>query len=137
MPTPLHDQISPSMYERILGERYGRLASSVQRFHRLSGRVRLCGRVRTMAPATRVARLLAWCLGTPAAASAGEIRFELHAGPGDVFGVPCPRWLMPRIVAHERGGDDALHFDVQAVVPMAGLVVHYQGHLALDSAERV
>lgn len=44
-------------------------------------------------------------------------------------GVPCPRWLMPRIHASERGEGNRLHFDVRADVPGCGRVVHYRGHL--------
>ncbi len=47
------------------------------------------------------------------------------------LGVPCPRWLLPRIVAREHGTEGAIHFDVQAVVPGAGRVTRYEGSLEL------
>jgi len=50
------------------------------------------------------------------------------------FGIPCPRWLMPRIRAEERGDADTLHFDIRADVPGCGTVVHYRGWLALPPA---
>ena len=50
------------------------------------------------------------------------------------LGIPCPRWLMPRIRAEERGDGDTLHFDIQADVPGCGTVVHYRGWLALPPA---
>lgn len=45
------------------------------------------------------------------------------------FGVPCPGWLMPRVVAEETGGGDRLHFLVTASLPLVGSVVSYRGHL--------
>lgn len=47
------------------------------------------------------------------------------------YGVPCPRWLLPRVVAEERGIGDQLHFDVHAALPIVGTVAHYRGHLAI------
>ena len=47
------------------------------------------------------------------------------------FGIPCPRWLMPRLVARETGDANRLHFDVQAAVPLIGMVTHYRGHLVV------
>ena len=68
-----------SMYERVMGRGFSRLASSIQRFHRLEGRHELHGWVTTEAPASRLAMLLAKLLGTPTRAGSGPIRFELHA----------------------------------------------------------
>jgi hypothetical protein len=51
-------------------------------------------------------------------------------------GIPCPRWLMPRIDATERGEGDRLHFDVRAEVPGCGRVVHYHGHLLVPPPEQ-
>lgn len=67
------------MYERVMGNGFSRLASPVQRFHRLEGRHELHGWVTTEAPATLLAALLAKCLGTPTRAGSGPIRFELDA----------------------------------------------------------
>jgi hypothetical protein len=47
------------------------------------------------------------------------------------FGVPCPSWLLPRIVATETGEGDRLCFDIQARVPGVGLVTAYRGHLVI------
>ena len=174
----------PSMYEQVLGADYANLAPAAQRFHRLAGRTVLQGWVETHAPVSVLARLLAYCLGTPRVASSGPIRFELEAGPdmeswtrhfpaqtmtsqmrlvrGQVqerlgtavltfnlaasngtlkmelarmrfLGVPCPKWLMPRIIAEESGAEDQLHFRVVAALPMVGVVASYQGHLDLGS----
>ncbi|MDO9406096.1 MAG: DUF4166 domain-containing protein [Polaromonas sp.] len=71
----------PGLFEQVLGAGYGRLADPVQRFHRLTGRQVLTGCVETDAPATRLARGLAWCLGTPRQAASGALRFELDVQP--------------------------------------------------------
>jgi hypothetical protein len=47
------------------------------------------------------------------------------------LGIPCPRWLMPRIHAREHGRDGRLHFDVRASVPLVGQVTGYRGWLQL------
>lgn len=49
------------------------------------------------------------------------------------LGVPCPRWLIPRIVAEETGDADRLHFHVQASVPLVGTVASYRGHLDITA----
>jgi Domain of unknown function (DUF4166) len=67
------------MYERVMGENYALLPTAVQRFHRLAGRHVLHGWVETHAPASTLARLLAFCLGTPRSTSSGPLRFELDA----------------------------------------------------------
>ncbi len=172
------------MYEQVLGANYANLPLAVQRFHRLTGRIVLHGWVETHAPVSALARVLAYCLGTPRIASSGPLRFELEAGPcieswtrhfptqtmtsrmrlvgGQVeerlgtaqltfnlaavdgklkmelarlrfLGVPCPRWLMPRVVADETGTEDQLHFQVVAALPLVGVVASYQGHLDLSS----
>jgi hypothetical protein len=47
------------------------------------------------------------------------------------LGVPCPRWLLPRIVAREEGRDGRLHFHVRASLPLVGRVTGYRGWLQL------
>ncbi len=51
------------------------------------------------------------------------------------FGVPCPTWLMPRIVAEESGEGGRIHFLVTAEVPFVGSVVSYRGYLELSMRE--
>lgn len=68
-----------SIYERVMGDNYSKLASPVQRFHRLTGRHELHGWVVSEPPASPLAKLLAVLLGTPTRASNGLIRFELDA----------------------------------------------------------
>lgn len=171
-----------SMYEQAMGERYARLGSALQRFHRLAGRQVLLGQVETQAPASWPARALAFCLGSPRQALTGPIRFELDAGPRaetwtrhfpnrtmssrlclesgsiverlgpvrlsfdlqehegrlrmhlqrlHVLGIPCPGFLMPRVVAEETGVGDRLQFNVQAALPLVGVVAGYRGHLVV------
>ena len=65
------------MYECLLGGRYAQLPAAVQRFHRLAGRTVLHGWVETQAPASALARVLAYGLGSPQRAGSGAIRFEI------------------------------------------------------------
>ena len=171
-----------SMYERVMGESFGRLADSVQQFHRLAGKHALYGRVQVHAPESILAKLLARLLGTPLSACEGPIKFELDARPSEetwtryfpsnvmtsrlqlrngqiveklgaarltfalhenngclnmqlrrlqFLGIPCPKWLMPIVVAEETGIDGRLYFNVRAEVIFVGLVVSYQGYLLL------
>ena len=70
-----------SLFERVLGARYGELAPALRRFHRLAGRHELHGEVETDPPATALGRALAGLLGSPRRATTGPIRFELEATP--------------------------------------------------------
>ena len=181
----------PSLFERALGDSYARLAAPLQRFHRLSGRHVLHGQVETGAPASTLARVLAWCLGTPHRAGHGALSFELDTQPHEeiwvrifpsqtmrsrlclngrfiveklgaatlrfevtenngrlemhlaglrFLGIGCPRWLMPQVRATEKsGGPDApdqLHFDIEAALPLAGIVASYRGWLSMPSEGR-
>jgi hypothetical protein len=47
------------------------------------------------------------------------------------LGIPCPRWLLPRVVAEETGAGDRLHFRVEASLPLIGIVAGYRGHLVV------
>jgi hypothetical protein len=51
------------------------------------------------------------------------------------LGVPCPRWLLPAIVAEETATAGRLHFLIQASLPMVGVVTSYRGHLELPVEE--
>jgi hypothetical protein len=51
------------------------------------------------------------------------------------LGVPCPRWLLPEIVAEETATVGKLHFRVQASLPLIGVVTGYHGHLELPHGE--
>lgn len=72
-----------------------------------------------------------------------RLEFELLAPAGRLemrllnmrfLGVPCPRWLMPRILAIETGEADRLHFEVEASVPLIGRVTRYRGHVLVPEA---
>ena len=45
------------------------------------------------------------------------------------LGIPCPRWLLPKITARETGDHEHLHFDVSAALPWIGQVARYRGTL--------
>lgn len=69
------------MYETAMGQHFGRLARSVQDFHRLAGKHVLHGQVEIHAPQSMPAKLIARLLGTPLVSNAGPIKFELDARP--------------------------------------------------------
>ena len=48
---------------------------------------------------------------------------------GRLFGVPLPRWLLPRIRTRESERDDRYRFEVEAVMPVLGRLVRYDGWL--------
>jgi hypothetical protein len=52
------------------------------------------------------------------------------------LGVPCPRWLLPTIVAREHGDEEKMHFHVSAALPWVGVVARYQGYLVLEPVLR-
>lgn len=57
-----------------------------------------------------------------------EMRLEtLH-----FFGVSCPKWLMPVVIAKETGEVHKLHFHIQASVPIIGMVTSYTGYLHIS-----
>ena len=53
------------------------------------------------------------------------------------LGIPCPRWLLPRIVAREQGAGERLHFEIRASVPLFGQVTGYRGWLDVPRAGEV
>lgn len=71
---------------------------------------------------------------------AATLAFDLHADNGALemrlvkmrfFGISCPKWLMPKVVAREYGEGDTLHFDVRADLPLIGTVTRYTGSLCI------
>lgn len=58
-------------------------------------------------------------------------RLEMQLQSLRCLGVPCPRWLLPRITATEEGRDGRLHFDIRAALPGIGRVTSYRGWLDL------
>lgn len=72
---------------------------------------------------------------------AATLRFRLCASEHSLtmeldslsfLSIPCPRWLLPQVLAVESGQADALHFKVRAALPLVGEVAHYEGYLDLD-----
>lgn len=120
------------MYETAMGPAFERLAEPLKTFHRTRGRRTLHGEVRTEAPASMLARLLARCLGTPLAPSSGAIRFELDAQPTcEVWIRHFPTRTMASRMRLERGelterlGMARLHFQLGA--DGERLVMHLRG----------
>ena len=112
---------APSMYEAIMGASFQRLPTAVQAFHRLKGKHVLHGQVRTEAPVTFLARLLARSLGSPLSPSEGPIRFELDAHPDhEVWVRHFPtKTMMSRLSLYRGGlteslGLTRLDFDLEA-----------------------
>ncbi|MDJ0946115.1 MAG: DUF4166 domain-containing protein [Kiloniellales bacterium] len=68
----------------------------------------------------------------------GRFLIELAAGSEGLtlalrgvrlLGLPLPRPLWPRIRAGERVEEGRFVFDVEIALPVAGLLIHYHGHL--------
>jgi hypothetical protein len=53
------------------------------------------------------------------------------------FGVPLPLWLCPRSDAYEASVDGRFRFHVAISLPLAGLIVRYEGWLAEDANGRM
>lgn len=51
------------------------------------------------------------------------------------LGVPCPNWLLPRVIAQETGQEERFLFCVQASLPIIGVVTSYRGHLTIAAKE--
>jgi Domain of unknown function (DUF4166) len=76
---------------------------------------------------------------------ASRLIFELQAS-GDKLvmhlkamrfcGIPCPGWLLPAVVAEERGINGQFHFTVKALLPLIGQVAAYRGHLFIAEEQR-
>jgi hypothetical protein len=65
-----------------------------------------------------------------------EGRLRMHLQRLHVLGIPCPAFLMPRVVAEETGVGDRLQFNVQAALPLVGVVAGYRGHLVIPHEGR-
>ncbi len=51
-----------------------------------------------------------------------------HQGTS-VFGIPLPRWIMPRTIAFKEFSEGTYKFSVEILFPAVGLLVSYQGRL--------
>jgi hypothetical protein len=64
-------------------------------------------------------------------------RLRLVGRNWSIFGLPLPRFLMPRTDAYEDARDGRFNFHVRICVPLAGLIVAYEGWLEpLKQAQR-
>lgn len=67
-------------------------------------------------------------------------RLEMRLQRLHFLGIPCPGWLMPRLMAIETGDGDSshfLHFQIHAALPLVGVVAGYRGHLVIPSEDHV
>jgi Domain of unknown function (DUF4166)/Saccharopine dehydrogenase NADP binding domain len=57
---------------------------------------------------------------------------QLHLVPRrwDIFGMPMPAFLMPRVIALEHGASGRFNFDVTIKLPLIGRITQYRGWLA-------
>jgi hypothetical protein len=76
---------------------------------------------------------------------AARLGFELEGGADKLemrlvwlrfLGLPCPRWLLPSIIAEEAATEGRLHFRVRASLPLLGVVTGYWGYLELEELGR-
>lgn len=73
-----------------------------------------------------------------------DLHFQLKADNGklimllngiSVAGIPCPKFLIPSVIAEETASPGKLHFNVAARLPIVGLLVAYQGFLNIAPTE--
>lgn len=64
-----------------------------------------------------------------------EGRLEMQLVKLHFLGAPCPRWLLPTIVAQESGEGDRLLFRARASLPAVGTVASYTGYLVISGEE--
>ena len=64
-------------------------------------------------------------------------RLLMHLRRMRVWGLPCPAWALPQVIAEESGRGGRLHFLVRAALPLVGQVVACTGYLELPSEEPV
>ncbi|AIY39777.1 miscellaneous; unknown [Collimonas arenae] len=48
--------------------------------------------------------------------------------------LPCPKFLLPSILAEETGAGGKLYFNVAATLPLVGILAEYRGYLDLEQA---
>ncbi|HMB46750.1 MAG TPA: DUF4166 domain-containing protein, partial [Afifellaceae bacterium] len=60
---------------------------------------------------------------------AEDDRLRLVGRNGSILGLPLPSFLLPDIEAHEDAPDGRFNFHVRISVPLAGLIVAYEGWL--------
>ncbi len=74
------------------------------------------------------------CFGMALVADEGHLNYLMRRW--DIFGLPLPRLLAPRIVAFEHAARDRFNFSVTISMPLIGLIVGYRGWLEPDADDR-
>jgi hypothetical protein len=54
-----------------------------------------------------------------------------------VCGIPCPRFLVPSVLAEETASPGKLHFNVAAHLPLVGRLAEYRGYLQIERKETI
>lgn len=131
-----------SLSEQVMGPDFLRLAPVLRRFHRLAG-VHDLRWTRYFPGKTMTSHMRLQDGRVVEQLGAARLTFGLHESQGRLLmqlqglrfaGVPCPRWLLPRIVAQETGNGELLEFKVSAALPWVGVVTHYEGHLRVPES---
>ncbi len=60
---------------------------------------------------------------------ASDANLEYPITKGWAFGIPLPKWMLPKSQTQETQADGRFQFDVAIGLPLVGLLVHYKGHL--------
>lgn len=60
-----------------------------------------------------------------------ELALRLTLAKMSFLGFPCPRWLMPRVIAEESGQGTQMFFCITASLPLVGRIIDYRGHLVV------
>lgn len=64
-------------------------------------------------------------------------RLVMQLRRAKLWGLPCPGWALPQVIAEESGRGERLHFLVRAAMPLVGRFTGYTGFLVLpDEAFR-
>jgi hypothetical protein len=63
-------------------------------------------------------------------------RLQLILRRWDLFGLPMPRFLLPRVTAGEHADDGQFHFHVEIALPLLGRLVRYEGWLVSSNPAR-
>ena len=110
-----------SVYRQVLGHDFHLLASELQRFHSMQGRVELSGRFTVQGPHSAAGRLMSAMFALPKTTVETAFKFELHAGsrqetwrrhfPGRLM---VSRMRAGAGVLVERFGPINFHFRLQA-----------------------
>lgn len=73
-----------------------------------------------------------------------RLKFDLSAHDGTLtmrlqditfLGIPCPKLMLPSVIAEEKALPDEVHFNIDVRLPIVGLIVAYRGFLNVRTAK--